>query len=128
LGQRSVLIVDDEPGIIAVLSDVVSELGHQVATATNGVEAMERVATRSYDVILSDMRMPDMDGEKFYRTLKEKDGALARRIVFVTGDTVSTDTRAFLEETGNRWLSKPFNIQQIIDAVDDVLNRQVVAA
>jgi CheY-like chemotaxis protein len=126
--QRSVLIVDDEPGIIAVLSEIVSELGHRVTTAANGAEAMKRVAEHTFDVILSDMRMPDMDGQKFYRALKEKDESLAHRIIFVTGDTVSTDTRAFLEETGNRWLSKPFTIQQIINAVNEVLNGEVVAA
>ncbi|HUI08172.1 MAG TPA: response regulator [Verrucomicrobiae bacterium] len=123
---RSVLIVDDEPGIIAVLSEVVSELGHDVTTATNGVEAMERIAARPYDVILSDMRMPDMDGTTLFKTLKERDKALAHRIIFVTGDTVSTETRAFLEETGNRWLSKPFNIQQIVDAIDNVLSKEAV--
>jgi two-component system NtrC family sensor kinase len=127
-GQRSILVVDDEPGIVEVLKDVISELGHDVATATNGTEAMERIATGSYDVILSDMRMPDMDGARLFETLKKKDEELARHIVFVTGDTVSADTRAFLESTGNRWLAKPFNIQQIIDTVNEVLEGQAVTA
>ncbi|MGD0650245.1 MAG: ATP-binding protein [Verrucomicrobiia bacterium] len=126
--RGSVLIVDDEPGIVLLLNEVFAGLGHNVTTATNGVEAMERIAAESYDVIVSDMRMPGMDGVKFFETLKNQNEALARRIIFATGDTVSPDTRAFLKDTGNPWLSKPFNIQQIIDAVDDVLAREAVAA
>jgi len=112
---------------VFVLSEVLSGIGHKVATASNGVEAVERIATGSYDVILSDMRMPDMDGGTLFKTLERKDKALARRIIFVTGDTVSPDTRTFLQDTGNRWLSKPFNIQQIIDTVTEVLNQEAAA-
>jgi two-component system NtrC family sensor kinase len=126
--KGSVLVVDDEPGIVEVLSDVLTGLGHNVTTATNGLEAMERIATGSFDVILSDMRMPGMDGVKFFETLKQSNETLAHRIVFVTGDTVSSETRAFLKDTGNRWLTKPFNIQQVIDTVDGVLDKKVVAA
>ncbi len=125
--KRSILIVDDEPGIVEVLTEVISEIGHDVASATNGSEAMERIATGKYDVILSDMRMPGMDGVHLFETLKEKDEELAHRIIFVTGDTVSPDTRAFLESTGNRWLSKPFNVQQIIDTINEVLADQPVS-
>ncbi|HUJ12120.1 MAG TPA: response regulator [Verrucomicrobiae bacterium] len=126
--KGSVLVVDDEPGIVEVLSEVLSGLGHKVVAATNGEEAMERIAVGSFDVILSDMRMPGMDGVKFFESLKQANKTLAHRIVFVTGDTVSPETRAFLESTGNRWVTKPFNIQQIIDTVDDMLDEQAVAA
>ncbi len=127
-GKHSILIVDDEPGIVEVLSAVLSETGHDVVSATNGEEAMARIATGKFDVILSDMRMPGMDGVQLFETLKGKDEGLAHRIIFVTGDTVSPDTRSFLEDTGNRWVSKPFNIQQIIDTVNEVLGEEAVAA
>jgi PAS domain S-box-containing protein len=126
--QRSVLIVDDEPGIVEVLREVISEVGHKVATATNGSEAMERIKSGTYDIILSDMRMPGMDGAKLYESVKGKDENLAHRIVFVTGDTVSADTREFLVGTGCRWLSKPFTIQQILNTVTEVLESGPVAA
>lgn len=126
--KRSALIVDDEPGIVAVLSEIISGIGYDVTTATNGVEAMERITSGTYDVILSDMRMPDMDGVKLFETLKKENEVLAHRIVFVTGDTVSPDTRAFLKGTGNRWLSKPFKIQQVIDVVNNMVEKEAVAA
>lgn len=124
--KRTVLVVDDEPNVLALLKTVMTRNGYEVVTATNGQEALERVAARSYDVILSDMRMPGMDGRKFFETVKKQNPALAHRIVFVTGDTVSADTQAFFEETGARCLSKPFSIAQVVDTVNEVLEKEAV--
>lgn len=124
--KRAVLVVDDEPNVLALLKSVMTRNGYEVITATNGQEALERVTARSYDVILSDMRMPGMDGRKFFETVKKQNPALAHRIVFVTGDTVSADTQAFFEETGARCLSKPFSIAQVVDTVNEVLEKEAV--
>ncbi len=124
--KRAVLVVDDEPNVLALIKNVMTRNGYEVVTATNGQEALERMAARSYDVILSDMRMPGMDGRKLFETVKKQDPALAHRIVFITGDTVSADTQAFFEDTGNRWLSKPFRIAQITDTVNEVLKKEAV--
>jgi two-component system NtrC family sensor kinase len=126
--KGSVLVVDDEPGIVEVLTEILSSHGHNVTSATDGGEAMDRIAAGSFDVILSDMRMPGMDGVKFFESLKQTNETLAHRIIFVTGDTVSPETRAFLKDTGNRWLSKPFNIQQVVDTVDNMLDKKAAAA
>ena len=127
-GKGAVLIVDDEPGIVEVLTEILSDAGHTVAAATNGQEAIERIAGQSFDVIVSDMRMPGMDGVKFFEMLKQSNEPLAHRIIFVTGDTVSPETREFLESTGNLWLSKPFNVHQVTEAVDELLDANAVAA
>jgi CheY-like chemotaxis protein/anti-sigma regulatory factor (Ser/Thr protein kinase) len=124
--KRTALVVDDEPNVLALLKMIMTRNGYEVVTASNGQQALERIAVRSYDVILSDMRMPGMDGRKFFETVKKQNPALAHRIVFVTGDTVSPDTQEFFEETGNRWLSKPFRIAQITDTVNEVLKKQAV--
>ena len=125
---RSVLVVDDEPSVLALLKQIMTRGGYEVITATNGQEALERIAGRSYDLILSDMRMPGMDGRKLFETVKKQNPALAHRIVFVTGDTVSADTQAFFKDTGNHWLSKPFNIAQVTDIANDVLEKETVPA
>jgi len=124
--KRPVLVVDDEPNVLALLKMIMMRNGYEVVTATTGQEALECIATRSYDLILSDMRMPGMDGRKFFETVRKQNPALAHRIVFVTGDTVSADTQAFFEDTGNHWLSKPFNIAQVKDTVDEVLEEETV--
>ena len=113
----SVLVVEDEP----LVGDMVQELlvpdGHEVDRATNGREALERLARRAYALIVSDVRMPDLSGPAFYRELLRVDPALARRVVFVTGDVVSADTRRFLEETGLPWVEKPFAVTDFQSAI-----------
>ena len=123
---RTVLVVDDEPDLLALLKLIMTRDGFEVVTATNGQEALECIAARSYDLILTDMRMPGMDGRKLFETVKSQNPALAHRIVFVTGDTVSADTQAFFNDTGNRWVSKPFNIAQITDTANEVLQKEAV--
>jgi two-component system NtrC family sensor kinase len=121
--QRRLLIVDDEPGIVDVLREVLSSNGYAVETANNGADALERITSGRYDLIISDLCMPEIDGQQLYKIVCDKKPHLANRIVFVTGDTVSSTSRAFLEYTGNRWFSKPFNIKEIEETVGNFLQR-----
>jgi len=65
--------------------------------------------------------MPRLDGKAFYRRLTESAPALARRIVFVTGDVAGTDAERFLEKSGCRWLAKPFRLGDLLRAVSATL-------
>lgn len=82
---------------------------------------MERLDRGKYDLIISDLCMPGIDGETLYKRTQKANPDLAKRIIFVTGDTVSTNSRAFLEWTGNRWFSKPFDIEEIDRVVRNFL-------
>lgn len=119
--SHRILVVDDEPGIVEVMAAIFSRVGYAIDTAGNGNAALELIQKNHYDVILSDLCMPGLDGEALYRKVKESDPDLARRIIFVTGDTVSTKSRSFLEWSGNRWLNKPFNISEIEEVVANFL-------
>lgn len=121
------LVVDDEPGIREVLKEILTCNGYHVDTACDGAEALRRIGSVDYDLIISDLCMPGMDGEKLYQAIREKDEDLADRIIFVTGDTVSPKSRDFLESIGNRWLSKPFNIRDVEEAVRSLLAREVAS-
>ena len=120
MGKR-VLVVDDEESIRALLRDILVLDRHSVALAATGIEAAQRVEQEPFDVIITDMKMPGMDGAAFYRHVRERDPAQARRIVFITGDTVSPDTRAFLQRLSNPVLAKPFKIGPLRDAIEAVL-------
>jgi len=120
--QHRVLVVDDEPGIVEVLRAILQGIGYTVETAGNGREAVEQLRTHQYDLVLSDLSMPGMDGEALYKHVQENHPELARRIVFVTGDTVSGTARTFLDRTGNRWLAKPFNIAEVETLVRNFLD------
>jgi signal transduction histidine kinase/CheY-like chemotaxis protein len=122
--QRRLLIVDDEPGIRDVLEVILTSGGYSVSTANNGAEAMILIKSNKYDLVISDMCMPEMDGEKLYEAISATDPNLAKRILFVTGDTVSAKSRTFLERTGNRWLSKPFNIKDVEEVVHSYMREK----
>jgi two-component system, NtrC family, sensor kinase len=124
-GHR-LLVVDDEPGIREVLEAILVGQGYLVTTATNGVEAVDRLKREHYDLIISDMCMPEMDGEGLYETVHGKNPRLAERMLFVTGDVVSARSRTFLERTGSRWLTKPFNIRDVEELVAGSLRHAAI--
>ncbi len=120
-GGLRVLVVDDEESIRMLLKEILRLDRHRVVTASSGQEAAQRVAGEPFDVIITDMKMPGMDGAAFYRQVREHDPDLARRMIFITGDTVSPDTRAFLQRVSNPVLSKPFKMGPLREAIETVL-------
>ncbi|MGB2695373.1 MAG: ATP-binding protein [Dehalococcoidia bacterium] len=120
---RSVLVVDDEASIQRLLGSILQMDGHHVDTARNGVEALEYISRRRYDVIITDIKMPDMDGRELYQRLLEHDRAMAGRTIFITGDTVSPETRKFLQDVRNPCLAKPFRVRDVRDTITQVLEQ-----
>ncbi|OLC17136.1 MAG: hypothetical protein AUH29_03225 [Candidatus Rokubacteria bacterium 13_1_40CM_69_27] len=110
---KSILVVEDEADVAEVLRDLLIADGHQVETAANGFVALDMILTRPYDVIVSDVRMPDLDGPGLYRELERRRPGLCRRLIFATGDQLSPATREFLEREGVRTVSKPYELEQI---------------
>jgi len=119
-----ILVVDDEPGIAGVLEEVLQLDGHAVETVSNGEAALGKLAHGGYELILSDIRMPALDGPSLYRELARRDPRLLRRMIFLTGDTLSPVTREFLEKTEAPCLSKPFALSDVRDIVQRVLQTQ----
>jgi DNA-binding response OmpR family regulator len=108
-GARA-LLVEDERVVGDLLAEFLALEGYEVDRAMDGRQALECVHRRTYALIVSDVRMPDVDGPALYHELRLASPELARRIVFVTGDVMSPETRRFLDETGLRYLEKPFTI------------------
>jgi CheY-like chemotaxis protein len=107
-GLASILIVDDEPDIVESLREVVAPLSARVDTAATGTEALRLIQACRYDVILSDLRMPDLDGPGLHAALAERGDGQQNRIVFMTGDVLDGRISRFLDETGLPVLEKPF--------------------
>jgi signal transduction histidine kinase len=119
--EKAILVVDDEPEIAGLLAEMLSLEGHRVETAGSGVIALEKLRERAYDVILSDMRMPGLDGPGLYRELERHHPELVRRFISITGDTLSPETREFLEQTEAPSLSKPFVMDDVRRVVQQIL-------
>jgi CheY-like chemotaxis protein len=119
--RACILVVDDEPLVAAFMADTLELEGYEVETAKNGREALQKIATRSYDAILSDLRMPELDGVGLYRELELQHPRLLLRLAFVSGTTDPPEYASFLERTGAPVLSKPFAIANLHRLVQDLL-------
>lgn len=117
----AVLVVDDEPEIAAMLGRLLNRLGHSVDVALDGHAALARIEGRHYDVIISDIRMPGLDGPSLWRRIAVDQPRLARRVLFITGDTLSGPASAFLAESGAPCVEKPFRPAQIQAAIESLL-------
>jgi DNA-binding NtrC family response regulator len=120
-GPRAILVVDDEADLAALMCDTLELAGHHVEIASNGAAALAQLAERRYDLVLSDIRMPEMDGPGLYRAVQERHPELARRFVFVTGDTLSPETAAFVRGVGAPVVMKPFDLEDLVRTVNGVL-------
>jgi CheY-like chemotaxis protein len=118
--SRTILVVDDEPGILNVLADMLVVEGHHVEAATSGTTALEKLGQRSYDVILSDLRMPELDGSSLYREIKRCWPHLGGRFAIFASDTACAETRRLLEELGTPSLAKPFDLEEVRDLVQRI--------
>ncbi|MGB7933765.1 MAG: PAS domain S-box protein [Gammaproteobacteria bacterium] len=112
-----VLVVDDEPEVAELLAEILQSAGLETTLVHSGQEALKWLEAHSCDLILSDIRMPDMDGPALWRALKERHPDLVNRTAFITGDTLSASIAPFLRETGLPWLEKPFTPEQLLALV-----------
>jgi CheY-like chemotaxis protein len=117
----SILIIDDEPSMRRALQRLLERSGHDVATAANGKEGLAALEARSYEVILCDMRMPDLDGPGFFCELERRHPHLLSRVVFLTGDVLEPEAQAFFAQVTNLRLEKPFKTQQVRQVIQRVL-------
>jgi CheY-like chemotaxis protein len=107
------LVVDDELEIAELLREILEQAGHEVDVAASGEAALRRIDELDYDFILSDIRMPGMDGTALYDVLCSKHPELVPRLAFVTGDTLSPNVASFLKRTGIPHLAKPFHPREV---------------
>ncbi len=120
-----VLVVDDEPVILDLMVDLLTESSFRVDTAGNGREALAKLRNGKYDALLLDLKMPEMDGRALYDKVRRDFPDLGGRVVFATGDTVDEETRQFLDTTDRPVLSKPFEIEKVLDTLAAVVQSEV---
>lgn len=115
------LVVDDEAEIAELIGEMLGGAGYEVMTAESGAVALAMLAEARFDAIVSDLHMPDIDGAQLWREVKARHPALARRMLFVTGDTLSPVARQFLQEARCDSLSKPFSKPELLARVTALL-------
>ena len=119
--RRRALVVEDEPVISQLCRRILMAEGFDVDIAMNGLIAKKMVDDKSYDLCLSDIRTPAMDGIQLYWYLGEKHPELACKVIFTTGDVLSGYIAQFLEGTKRPFLPKPFTSDELKQVIRDAL-------
>ena len=117
------LVVDDEAELAGVMREMLESAGYEVSVAESGAVALELLAAARFDAVVSDLRMPDMDGAALWRRVSEQHPALVGRLLFVTGDTLSPDATEFFRLSGCEGLDKPFAKAELLAKVAALLQR-----
>lgn len=119
-GTRA-LVVEDEAALGDAVAAALADEGFRPDRAENGEEALARMRERHYDVIICDLKMPKVDGMAFYRDVSARMPHIGRRLIFVTGDVAGTEAERFLEESGCRWVPKPFRLKELVRMARETL-------
>lgn len=125
---NKILIVDDNADLLTVLRLGFSKAGFVVRTSDNGVEAIKKARSFEPDLILLDLIMPEMDGFAVCESLKKNQATAEIPVVVLTGLSSQLSRFAGLESGADEYLTKPFNFNEILDKVKDVLERKAAAA
>ncbi|MBI4552863.1 MAG: GAF domain-containing protein [Candidatus Latescibacteria bacterium] len=122
LPLKRILVIDDEREITDYLAQVLTANGHTVETAFDGEAGLRKLDQVSYDLILSDIKMPGLSGRHLYNAVKTRQPHLLSRLILMTGDLTSPDTQQFLKTARVPYLTKPFTVhelEQVMAAVSE---------
>ena len=120
---RVCLVVEDEKDVGELIAEILTQDGFTVIIARSGKEALMQLKLRTFDVILCDLRMPDMDGRRLFNHVSDFHPAEADRLAFLTGDTISPDAQVFLRATKRPYLEKPVKPFELRTFVSRLVNR-----
>jgi len=120
-GGGRILVVDDEEEILGVIRAVLEGGGYEVDSTSEVMEAVGMLSTHDYDLILTDVRMPTLDGREFYKIIVEKRPALQRHVIFITGDIIDSEIgelKRFILDAECSYLQKPFKVVELLEIVE----------
>ncbi|MFQ6094259.1 MAG: PAS domain S-box protein, partial [bacterium] len=116
--KKRVLVVDDETSVVDLVRETLEREGYVVETAYDGRAALRKIEEDRFDGVISDCKMPGVDGVDMYLYCKQKRPYLTERFLFLTGDVVAPNSHRFIEEHKVPHLSKPFNIEDLVSSVN----------
>lgn len=122
--KNRILVIDDDLMLRQLIHAILAHSGYEVDLAESGNHGLKRLKEKSYDVIISDVNMPEMDGLSLYGRIKKDLPWLKNRMLFLTGDS-KNETLLFFMENGCRYLSKPFRGPELLVEVGAILNKEI---
>jgi len=121
-GKNRILVIDDDSFLRSLLHTILSSSGYEVDLAENGRRGLQRLKDTRYDLIISDVNMPEVDGLTFYTRLKEDYPGLEDSFLFLTADS-RNGTISFFTENGCKYLPKPFETTDLLSEIGAILKK-----
>jgi len=123
-GVQPILVVEDEPSVMAFLRAALERSGYPIVAAASGVEALKLLEQREFRGVITDMRTPGgVSGADVHAWIVTNRPHLAGRVILVTGDTVNEETVALLNKTNAPCVEKPFRVQQLLQVVEQIFGK-----
>ncbi|MFQ5465332.1 MAG: response regulator [Thermodesulfobacteriota bacterium] len=126
-GMRKILVVDDDESVRSLCSEALTLAGYRVVTARDGMDAIGMLRRSVYDMVISDVNMPRLDGMSLYARILKDHPYIKDRFLFVSGSPTE-ELHNMLSETGVENLKKPFTLSALMDRVDSVLSGALKAS
>ncbi len=121
--SKRILVVDDDKNMRFFCSEVLSAAGYVVDMAYDGLDGLESLKAAEYDLVITDINMPRLDGMDFYRKAVEDKPMMKEAFLFMTAGIFSIDTSDLIKESDRKCLHKPFKITELLAHVDDAISR-----
>lgn len=119
-----ILLIEDEPSVIAFLRAALERRGYAVVDAASGEEGLKRLSKGRYAGVISDIRMPGaVNGAEVHDWIQKHRPELKSRIILISGDTANSETQTFLAQSGTPCIEKPFRVQQLIATVEKTFGK-----
>ena len=121
--QKRLLVVDDEPDLLRAVALTLRVEGYEVVTARNGAEAIVRVAESVPDLVISDIRMPEVNGHTLVRYLRDSPRTNLVPVIFLTAKDTTADRIAGFRSGVDAYITKPFEPEELLAAISGILDR-----
>ncbi|HXG87205.1 MAG TPA: ATP-binding protein [Vicinamibacterales bacterium] len=115
--KARILVVDDEDSNATLVRRALDQAGYDVESTTLSRRALVMIERTAYDVVIADVRMPELNGQELYSRVCQIRPEMSRRFIFITGDIDSEDTLDFLDRSRCGYFMKPFNLERLTSAV-----------
>ena len=117
-GRKSILVIDDEPMVVAALRDLLEDEGYEVVTATSGPEGLEVFSESDPDLVITDMRMPEVTGVEVLKAIRRENSELP---VIVLSAAASKEAAERVAELSGQWITKPWIGEELLGSVRELL-------
>lgn len=118
---KRIMTVDDSPTIRELLRDTLSAAGYDVVTAVDGADALGKMSASTYDMLVTDLNMPQLDGIGLVSAVRKLPGRRFLPIIMLTSETDGDKKIAGKQAGASAWIDKPFKPQQLLSLVQMVL-------